>query len=137
MTDSHLEIDWTQEWIEPPEDAGYGDDFWYELDCHLEEKLNKCPRCGHKPFVTSIAPHSHVLVDMPDFGGGMYVECCCRTYPIGAVDGVGIESQKKLVDDWNNDRFYPRLLEAEADYQDEFTKFSNREGEKISDRQDS
>lgn len=106
----------SREWIEPLKDAGYDDDFWYELECNLSKKLNECPRCGRKPRVTAIAPHSHYLVNMPDFGGGLYVECSCRDYPIGSVEGVGIESQKKLVNDWNNDRFYPELLESEKEY---------------------
>ena len=135
--DNPWNIDWSLEWIDPPKDAGYGDDFWYELGFHLERKMNKCPRCGRKPRVTAIAPHSHYLVKMPDFGGGLYVECSCRDYPIGSVEGVGIESQKKLVDDWNSDRFYPRLLEAEADYRDEFTDIFDREEEINDDRQDS
>lgn len=114
--DNPWNIDWSQEWIDPPKDAGYGDDFWYQLGFHLEKKMNKCPRCGQQPSVTAIAPHSHVLCAMLDYDGGLFVECCCRDYPIGSVEGVGIEAQKKLIDDWNNDRFYPDLLKSEEEY---------------------
>lgn len=58
-------------------------------------ELKPCPFCGGAAVSYKIEPHSHVLVNMPDYGGGGFAECtvcgCC----------LSDESEEKVVQKWN------------------------------------
>lgn len=44
-------------------------------------ELKPCPFCGSKATIDIIPPHKYYFVDMPDYGGGAFIECtgcsCC------------------------------------------------------------
>ena len=40
-----------------------------------QNELKPCPLCGAEAFIEIIPPHKHFLVDLPDYGGGAFIEC--------------------------------------------------------------
>lgn len=58
--------------------------------------LKLCPFCGSKAFLLVVPPHEHIIVDMPDYEGGAFVECLkCSA----AISG---ETPEKAVETWNS-----------------------------------
>lgn len=45
-----------------------------------------CPCCGGEVTFDSIAAHNHLIVELPDYEGGCFVECNDCTYAISGND---------------------------------------------------
>ena len=60
-----------------------------------ETKLLRCPFCGGEAFLHTVEPHKHIIVDLPDYGGGAFVEC---TNCSCAISGETAEEAAKA---WN------------------------------------
>lgn len=45
-----------------------------------------CPCCGGEVTFDSIAAHNHLIVELPDYEGGCFVECNDCTYAISGKD---------------------------------------------------
>lgn len=58
-------------------------------------ELKPCPFCGGEAISYKIEPHSHTLVDMPDYAGSGFAECtacgCC----------LSDDNEEKAVEKWN------------------------------------
>ncbi len=60
------------------------------------KELRPCPFCGGKAVLFRIEPHTHQIAKMPDYEGGVFIECSkCGVFIIG-------ESRKETVDKWNS-----------------------------------
>ena len=47
-------------------------------------ELKRCPFCGSEALMYEIPAHKHVLANMPDYEGGVFVECTQCTAVISA-----------------------------------------------------
>lgn len=59
------------------------------------EELKPCPFCGGEATLLEIPPHKHIIVDLPDYSGGAFVECTKCT---AAISGETVE---EAIEIWN------------------------------------
>jgi hypothetical protein len=59
------------------------------------KNLLPCPFCGSKAIIYEIAPHKHIMVNLPEYSGSAFVECSCCTV---ALSGQTLEEASK---NWN------------------------------------
>lgn len=45
-----------------------------------------CPLCGDDVTITEIPAHKHCIVNLPEYGGGCFIECDNCTYAISGDD---------------------------------------------------
>lgn len=45
-----------------------------------------CPICGDDVTITEIPAHKHCIVNLPEYGGGCFIECDNCTYAISGDD---------------------------------------------------
>ena len=45
-----------------------------------------CPLCGDDVTITEIPAHKHCIVNLPEYGGGWFIECDNCTYAISGDD---------------------------------------------------
>ena len=45
-----------------------------------------CPLCGDDVTITEIPAHKHCIVNLPEYGGGCFIECDNCTYEISGDD---------------------------------------------------
>ena len=60
-----------------------------------ETELKPCPFCGGKAFMEVIEPHEHFIADLPDYGGGAFIECTNCTCSMSA------KTEEKAIEAWN------------------------------------
>ena len=58
----------------------------------LSSELKPCPFCGGKAYSYFVKPHKHVLVNMPEYSGGGFVECSSCTACVSANSKEEAES---------------------------------------------
>lgn len=71
----------------------------------MTDKLKPCPFCGGEAVLRIVEPHTHYIVDMPDYGGGAFVECTECTC------GVSAETEQAAVKVWNIRKPMDRIVE--------------------------
>lgn len=80
----------------------------------MTDKLKPCPFCGGEAVLRYIKPHTHYIVDMPDYGGGAFIECTECTC------GISAETEDGAIKAWNTRKPMDRIveqLEENADYE--------------------
>ena len=60
-----------------------------------EKELLPCPFCGGKAFMQVIEPHKHFIAELPDYGGGAFIECSKCTC------AMSCETEEKAIEVWN------------------------------------
>lgn len=55
-------------------------------ECAEKEIALPCPLCGDDVTITEIPAHKHCIVNLPEYGGGCFIECDNCTYAISGDD---------------------------------------------------
>lgn len=80
----------------------------------LNDALKPCPFCGKdEPLIQHIAPHSHPISGLPDFGGSVTIEC--RGCNLGFIEET--EAEARTV--WNTRANTPESSAAQGAMGDE------------------
>lgn len=55
-------------------------------ECTEKGIVLPCPFCGDDVTITEIPAHKHCIVNLPEYGGGCFIECDNCTYAISGDD---------------------------------------------------
>lgn len=55
-------------------------------ECTAKGIALPCPICGDDVTITEIPAHKHCIVNLPEYGGGCFIECDNCTYAISGDD---------------------------------------------------
>lgn len=67
------------------------------------EKLKPCPFCGAEAMLEEIQPHEHIMVNLPPYHGGAFVECTkCTAIVSGINKEDAIETWNRRANDGSN-----------------------------------
>lgn len=65
-------------------------------------ELKPCPLCGAEVFIEVVPPHKHFLVNLPDYGGGAFIECPkCSCAVAGKTEQEVIQRWNRRIKDVN------------------------------------
>ena len=79
----------------------------------MSEKLKPCPFCGGKAIMEIVPPHKHFIANMPDYGGGAFIEC------LGCSCGIAAETEDEAIAAWNQRD--DKIRELVLDFLDDWT----------------
>lgn len=57
-----------------------------QRECTEKGIVLPCPLCGDDVTITEIPAHKHCIVNLPEYGGGCFIECDNCTYAISGDD---------------------------------------------------
>ena len=77
----------------------------------MNKELKPCPFCGGEAVINVIEPHEHVVVNLPPYPGGAFIECT------GCACAMSGQSEEEVIEAWNTrkpmDKVVERLEEAQ------------------------
>ena len=101
-------------------------------------KLKPCPFCGGEPIAYEIPPHNHMMVNLPSYEGGAFVECPrCSTVMAGSTKEAVIETWNRRSREaaghaqWLRDESGRLYCSACGSYSDRESNFCPAFGEKM------
>lgn len=78
----------------------------------MNRELKPCPFCGGEAVINVIEPHEHVVVNLPPYPGGAFIECT------GCTCAMSGQSEEEVIKAWNTrkpiDKVVERLEELET-----------------------
>ena len=71
----------------------------------MNEELKPCPFCGGEAVINVIEPHEHVVVNLPPYPGGAFIECT------GCTCAMSGQSEEEVIEAWNTRKPMDKVVE--------------------------
>lgn len=84
----------------------------------MNKELKPCPFCGGEAVINVIEPHEHVVVNLPPYPGGAFIECT------GCTCAMSGQSEEEVIEAWNTRKPIDKVVEQLEEEQDNAGRLS-------------